>query len=125
MGFKAYLAHKKTQTQSYCQSYPYNGVGNGFQSSLDKFILKEHNYMKIFLVLLLFATQATAETWKTKNAGHGEIVLTDNAVALSIVETHTLFGTWSRVADYVVVKWQDNDVRSYPVALFTKSGEPK
>ncbi len=81
--------------------------------------------MKLLLALLLFATQASAESWKTKNSGQGEIVLTDNSIALSIVDTHTLFGTWNRVADYVVVKWQDNDVRSYPVAIFIKSGATK
>ena len=96
--------------------HPYNGVGNGFQGILDKHKFKGHNYMKLLLALLLFATQASAESWKTKNSGQGEIVLTDNSIALSIVDTHTLFGTWVRVADYVVVKCQSGP-RSVPASV--------
>lgn len=62
----------------------------------------------------------------TVNQGGGKIVLTDegcrdgqNKLAYSIVSgVSTLLGCWTGDGEYVHIKWYDNDLRSYPYAIW-------
>jgi hypothetical protein len=83
---------------------------------------------KFVLLLALLGTSAHAEVIaESNNKGGGKMALTnetcrDNShkLAYSVVSGYpTLMGCWSSDNSHVHIKWYDNDLRSYPLEIWT------
>lgn len=76
--------------------------------------------------LLLATNVSAAVIAEANNSGGGRLVLTDTpcttnsgAVAYSTLATgRTLMGCWAVDDLYVHIRWQDNDLRSYPIEIW-------
>jgi hypothetical protein len=84
---------------------------------------------KLLIALLLLSTTAYADSWESPNKIGGKIVLTDTkctseptkmVIFSQSNEGPTLFGCWFYAEGYIMVTWNDGDIRSYPSDTFTK-----